>query len=760
MNRTPLETFKKLLGKYHETDTISVFELSRVFRRKSVGFQKDATQLCRYLVEPRTRPEVEFNECAENVAAQIFQRLFDTLGGYVVFTSENESEIRSTISSVIFMHVKRVQKLAKCGKELLEKLERQSETITYTELMKLLNKDVGLSFIEMDYIVLTIYKDTKDMNKLKCSPILDMIPFNKETSEPEEKPEPVEEKKQEVEEYPPDEEVPEDVNDQVVNPISENKVPESLPEEPVKSEVISEPAEKVKENNIVPSESVEEVKENNVVPSESIENIKENNIAPTESVEKVKENIVSSESIENIKESIKENLIAESAEELKKEKNKPPTEEVKVEPSDNYEEKFDAEDELAYGLESAMKDEPAPNEPKTDEKSKERNLESAPNEVANDEEVDIDEDQMIEIAQNAFNAIADQMLQKKLTIRELFSDTIQAQRISAEDVEVISSEDFVKGIRSLGITEIEGIHYACLIKVLSINEDQRFVKLGDLVQVLNDFGVPEAEAQAAESNKPRAPLLNFQDLDPISMVLMLAVTEYLIKTKMPLYDLFADVIYQQVVKTKSKQKTVELVNSTDFFAVLCKIGIKMEETEHENLKKFLCLDPRYLDKIYIKKLKAAINEFATNEELREAAQNCYKELIADQENDNPEAKSNDDEADEFLNEGLQDKHEFKDDYGGDDFEDPVEYKEDFGEDEGKNNTLQQDIHVLIISHQCFMNGQEAIIGMKIPKRRHNSLSIQYMLICIHLTQRPINSMVKRLRVNILPDKHSGLFSLQ
>ena len=43
---------------------------------------------------------------------------------------------------------------------------------------------------------------------------------------------------------------------------------------------------------------------------------------------------------------------------------------------------------------------------------------------------------------------------------------------------------------------------------------------------------------------------------------------------MSLYEFFKGAIYQQMVKTKSKQKEVDLINADDFFEVLCKKKLK------------------------------------------------------------------------------------------------------------------------------------------------------------------------------------------
>ena len=77
---------------------------------------------------------------------------------------------------------------------------------------------------------------------------------------------------------------------------------------------------------------------------------------------------------------------------------------------------------------------------------------------ASEEEFDnIDEDQMIEIAQKCFLSIAEHMIDKKLTIKTLYHETIFSREIDAEEIELISPMDFINGIRSLGIEEFQTI---------------------------------------------------------------------------------------------------------------------------------------------------------------------------------------------------------------------------------------------------------------------------------------------------------------
>ena len=74
--------------------------------------------------------------------------------------------------------------------------------------------------------------------------------------------------------------------------------------------------------------------------------------------------------------------------------------------------------------------------------------------------------------------------------------------------------------------------------------------------------------------------MDYNKLDQISMVLMLALAEYLVKTSTPMYTLFESVMY------KDKNSDLDLIKAKDFFSVMNNIGIQTEGEQHENLKEF------------------------------------------------------------------------------------------------------------------------------------------------------------------------------
>ncbi len=109
--------------------------------------------------------------------------------------------------------------------------------------------------------------------------------------------------------------------------------------------------------------------------------------------------------------------------------------------------------------------------------------------------------------------------------------------------------------------------------------------------------------------------------------LMLALMEL----NVSLYDFFEGAIYEQLVKTKTKQNVVEIINGTDFFAYLQKRGVRKKDTVHDNLSRFVSLDPNYPNLLMVKKLAKTLDEMSKSEELMSGIMAAAEEAGEDDE---------------------------------------------------------------------------------------------------------------------------------
>ena len=264
--------------------------------------------------------------------------------------------------------------------------------------------------------------------------------------------------------------------------------------------------------------------------------------------------------------------------------------------------------------------------------------------------VQLGEQEVIRTAQKVFGEIARMFQLSGVAPEKHFEDAI----IQQGNDQLVPSDKFLEGMEALGIAKLSPKSQDCLLKVLAATEDEKYIRFNDFMQVIEDYAdgtqnkIQEEEMNIEESKKEESQKEEFpmkiHKLNKISMVVMLALAEYLLRKGISVEDLFEGKTYKQLVKTKVKQRTIDILNTTDFFEELDVIGIKVDD-EQENLKYFLCLDKNYSDKIHMKKLVKVVKEFTENEKLREYARECYKELLGDTDKEEEDDKTKSERSD-------------------------------------------------------------------------------------------------------------------
>eukprot|EP01022_Parablepharisma_sp_SALTPOND_P020243 TRINITY_DN3629_c0_g1_i2.p1 TRINITY_DN3629_c0_g1~~TRINITY_DN3629_c0_g1_i2.p1 ORF type:complete len:734 (+),score=155.49 TRINITY_DN3629_c0_g1_i2:6981-9182(+) len=134
----------------------------------------------------------------------------------------------------------------------------------------------------------------------------------------------------------------------------------------------------------------------------------------------------------------------------------------------------------------------------------------------------------------------------------------------------------------------------------------------------------------AEGKKKRR---SVKDLDDLSVQTIMQLTKYIHENEVKLYDLLGDAITRKIVKTKNKQREIDVMQSEDFFGILKRIGIEpyveYEDSlyEHKNLSDFLCIDrTNYPTILSVKKLQQTIQFFATDPVMRSSAEEYFTKL--------------------------------------------------------------------------------------------------------------------------------------
>ena len=105
----------------------------------------------------------------------------------------------------------------------------------------------------------------------------------------------------------------------------------------------------------------------------------------------------------------------------------------------------------------------------------------------------------------------------------------------------------------------------------------------------------------------------FSKLDQKSIKTMVMLMLHLLELDMSVQEFFQEVTFEQQVKSKTKQQTLEIIKAEDFFRVLHERGIKKKNNQHENLKEFLQLSAGHKDLLVVKSIEKTLNQMSENE---------------------------------------------------------------------------------------------------------------------------------------------------
>ena len=250
---------------------------------------------------------------------------------------------------------------------------------------------------------------------------------------------------------------------------------------------------------------------------------------------------------------------------------------------------------------------------------------SSPNNAGKKEIQTMSEDQIIYTAQRCFYEIAQKMLAKGFNVPSLFKGKMIYKEVDGEMVELLTQADFVEGIQTLELESLKPLEYACLMQVIAINDGEEYIRIQDFIKILEDYGI-EAEQedsagqQTIKEENMQTMYDQFKALDKISVILLLAFAEYVMKTKISLAELFKEYVSEA-------SEGAKVVKCAAFFDVLKGIGINIDESEHPNLKLFLSYDKQSLEQFSLNKLEVVLKLLENNDELRNFAHKCYEELM-------------------------------------------------------------------------------------------------------------------------------------
>lgn len=187
--------------------------------------------------------------------------------------------------------------------------------------------------------------------------------------------------------------------------------------------------------------------------------------------------------------------------------------------------------------------------------------------------------------------ISDELAAKDMTIKDLFAEHIMVEVIEDQDIELLAPIHFIEGIKKLGINDFTELEIACLVNLLTRPELDDLIlveelnilrdtsklreSIGEMLEKSNQSpfrGHDEADLEeherAASNERNRRKAMNFEKIGDRSVCVIFLLTEYLLRNNMSLFTLYDGKIYDQLVKTKTKESVVEIIQSQDFFDII------------------------------------------------------------------------------------------------------------------------------------------------------------------------------------------------
>ena len=215
-----------------------------------------------------------------------------------------------------------------------------------------------------------------------------------------------------------------------------------------------------------------------------------------------------------------------------------------------------------------------------------------------DEEV-IDEEQMLDIAEKCFVRIAEAIIGRGLSVREAFKKHIVKETEEGQEIELLSPMGFLEGVKALGISDLEEIDVACLMRILTKPDIENAILLQELIIIMENFGITEGAAETEETptrsksaKKKGDVAIDLQTMDEKSIKILAKLMLALMELNVSLHDFFDGVIFEQLVKAKAGKsgasaRKVEIIDSKDFFEYLQARGVRKSAQPHPPLKKIL-----------------------------------------------------------------------------------------------------------------------------------------------------------------------------
>jgi hypothetical protein len=105
---------------------------------------------------------------------------------------------------------------------------------------------------------------------------------------------------------------------------------------------------------------------------------------------------------------------------------------------------------------------------------------------------------MLDIAERCFVRIADSILNAGISVRQAFQPFIIREEFEGDVLELLSPIGFLEGVKEIGVTDLEEVEVACLMRVLTKADLENAILLRELIVIMENFGIKDDEGTVTE----------------------------------------------------------------------------------------------------------------------------------------------------------------------------------------------------------------------------------------------------------------------
>jgi hypothetical protein len=110
-----------------------------------------------------------------------------------------------------------------------------------------------------------------------------------------------------------------------------------------------------------------------------------------------------------------------------------------------------------------------------------------------EEEIELDEGDVLEIAELSFEKIAMELAKQKKTVREHFKEHIIEHDFEGESIELLAPMGFIEGLAVLECDDMTELEAKCLLHVLAKQALDNAILVHELVAIMENFGIYESD---------------------------------------------------------------------------------------------------------------------------------------------------------------------------------------------------------------------------------------------------------------------------